>query len=533
MKKILFFLTILSFFGSGQAQNHHDYNAQKFDLYYVHDISRDNNWSEITLADQNSNFWTQNFNKDAKEFVTKILSPQAQGGDPRLQEIIRGILSITDKKVEFYVYNDVATSEVQQRQGMPLHPTWNGYAFCKDGSDPTKSWPCAVANNTPTHAGVIGIGNYFLNVASEDRINKYHDQLYLYETIIHELTHTQFGIPNESSLGNVPFYGDDREHYTTEMIPSMNAAFGEAVGNAYAMRYRKSSTWWGRQPTATRYNAAAGQRPPNKPLPVPGNQGGPPNKPLPKTPEQIQQERDASLQTSEQRNKNNNEQYDVITWFNKGHFLFADVNMVCGKPENANSTHCLTNRLGELNIRGSRYNPGKVPALAYSIYDLPPRFLLHNEMVQTNIFADFMTIFNSTAILTQSIKNALTRIDINADSTPHSAFGLVFKEMVKSAGTHKNLSNSPHEGQYMPLAILDFYTGFRIQSKRDLETAIGVKWTRGDVNIDAYFEKLRPQLLQYWTANNNIWDRSILVKFSKELRLNPRVAFGVRATRRN
>ncbi len=203
---------------------------------------------------------------------------------------------------------------------------------------------------------------------------------------------------------------------------------------------------------------------------------------------------------------------DVTSWLNANIPLFVD-SPTLGCSSSSSSAHCLEARLKSDRVP---FSNGELKKF-YKIRDIPLHRIAHNENIFANICYQYMKQFWSTGIMV----NNLRRTAPSFSSTTNS-FGKVFREMVRSASTYKH-PNKPSgvrsEGQYVPLAILDYYVGYKLNNKAALDTFLGTKWTTSDANIDAYFSKKRPVLLGF-RPNPLHWDESQLYKFSEYVRIH-------------
>jgi hypothetical protein len=136
---------------------------------------------------------------------------------------------------------------------------------------------------------------------------------------------------------------------------------------------------------------------------------------------------------------------------------------------------------------------------SYQIRDLPSEVLVHNETVQAYVFYAFMRYF-STMALVNDIKAVRTQTN-GTYGFPH-----VFGEMIKTGNNYHNRSGTgATHGQYFPLALLDFYTGFKLNSQATLDlclrTTQSSSWT---VDISDYWTpRNRGGLITKFNNNSN------------------------------
>lgn len=155
-------------------------------------------------------------------------------------------------------------------------------------------------------------------------------------------------------------------------------------------------------------------------------------------------------------------------------------------------------------------------ASCYKIRNIPPPILLYNESVTANVLYQYMREFGSQLMLVQDIKNAATEMNNSSNYT----FAPLFKEMTKSGMSFRNskaAAGTHTHGQLMPIAILDFYTGYKLNNKAALEAALSISWDNTYTNIDDYFSSRRNTLLGFRT-NATTWNiRQQLDKFAETI----------------
>lgn len=182
---------------------------------------------------------------------------------------------------------------------------------------------------------------------------------------------------------------------------------------------------------------------------------------------------------------------DIYSWLNNNQQLPYEVipaSACAGLPVNS----CLDTYLTTTHtVAAASTNTGTHGSTTYTINnyrmrDCPSDVLVHNEIVQGYIFYAFMRYFSVTSLV-DDIKAVKTQTN-GTYGFPH-----VFGEMVKTGNNYSNSgATGPTKGQYFPLALLDFYTGFKLASQPTLDlclrTTTSGTWT---VNIS-----------DYWTARN-------------------------------
>ncbi len=137
----------------------------------------------------------------------------------------------------------------------------------------------------------------------------------------------------------------------------------------------------------------------------------------------------------------------------------------------------------------------------YHIRDLPPEVLMHNETVLAFIFYTYAK-FIGMKRLVRSVRGASERT-LNSVGFPY-----VFERMVYYANGYSNQNKPPGErtyGQFLPVALMDFFTGFQLTDKQALNKCLGqMNLSRFEVNIDDYWDAgHRQKILQIHGRYNN------------------------------
>lgn len=458
MKKILLFAIFCTLFSFANGQtSHRDYIKSKLIVYYVHDPTAAMpasgtpafNNMRVNLNDiasngsTSGNFESTSTNRGLKTLLKKLLRPYNQGGDRKLQREVRGVLSLTNKPVVVFMYNDFTAPS-------SLHNDWDSKAIhCSITGDPTRSWPCAnTLPSKPALAGHIGIGAYFFGASTA--VGGYSTDAERAHVFVHELVHTQLDAPLESTLSGVRPYGEGG-HYWDELIPSQNWSFNEGIATAFALRYHFISGM------------------------------------------------------------------SVTSWLNNNSSVFVD-SPTTGCSSSSASNHCLEARLTAAGVTGTAgtvgTSPNTIPVKLYNIRDIPIKQMCNNETMFANVFYQYMQQFRSTALMTRSLRNS-----VSSFSASNNSFNKVFREMVKAGNNFSNRNNpegTRTHGQHVPLAILDYYTGYKLTDKAALGTALGSSWSSSDTNIDDYFSSKRSVLLGFRSSATN-WNVSQLSRFSEHV----------------
>jgi hypothetical protein len=260
----------------------------------------------------------------------------------------------------------------------------------------------------------------------------------------------------------IDMYGPDGNHFVDEAIPSKGSAFNEGIANAFSFRYF---------------------------IPDYGK---------------------------------------VSNAFQNNSSIFVESVPTCGPLPPP--LQCLQTRLSSASVAssstGTCFGGSSCGGanLCYNIRNMPPDVLLHWEMVSSAILYQYISQFRSEIMLVRNVKTILPTLSRGVyPLTP------LFKEMVKS-GMNYRPANAPAGsttfGQHLPIGIFDFYTGYKLSSKSDLETALGTTWLATDTNIDSYFTNHRSTLLGF-RASAQEWRVKQLDRFAENLNVrivNPQPA---------
>lgn len=445
MKKKLFiiatlFLLTSSVFAQSLEEKTRQYLREKLVFYYIDNPATakpaDFSSFEINKGDIADNkditspLWTNANNIGLKNLLIKMLRASANGGDAKMQRVIRNVLCISDKKVYVFLYNDVPNTAP--------HSSW---IYCKNSSGygaahNNASWPCAqqFTDRTLEASGHIGIGAYFFSPTRPAASGGWSAEAEKGHVFIHELVHTQVPLVLESSLGSVDMYGNDGGHNFHELLPSRNSAFNEGVATSFALRYHLPA-WM-----------------------------------------------------------------SMTTWYNNNEVMNIDNLTGCGALPPP--LHCLQTRLTSASVAAEA--ACTATAACYKLRSIPAPIVMHNETVSANILFQYMQQFGSELMLVRDVKNALTEMNKASNYT----FAPLFKEMVKSGMNYRNpkaAAGSTTHGQFLPLAILDYYTGYKVNDKATLASVLSVTWDATYTNVDDYFSSKRTTLLGFRT-NATTWN---------------------------
>ncbi len=189
----------------------------------------------------------------------------------------------------------------------------------------------------------------------------------------------------------------------------------------------------------------------------------------------------------------------MSAWFNNNDELFVDNISGCAAPP---PLHCLQLRLAAVPV-AAEASCSQSNAACYKIRNLTAPIIMYNENVSANILYQYMREFDSELMLIRDVKNAMTDMANAANYT----FTPLFKQMVKSGMNYHNPrapTGTVTHGQHLPLGILDYYTGYKVNSKATLESVLETTWAPTDTNIEDYFRSKRAVLIGF-RANATTW----------------------------
>ncbi len=201
----------------------------------------------------------------------------------------------------------------------------------------------------------------------------------------------------------------------------------------------------------------------------------------------------------------------MSSWFNNNVQLTVD--NLSGCSATSTQPHCLQARLA---AAGVATQPTTSTVLKrYNIRDVPANLITYCENTTTNILFMYMSQFRSDLMLVRDVKRAATDMGVASNYT----FAPLFKEMVKSGLNYHNpglRSGLRTHGQHMPLAILDYYTGYKLTNKAALEQVLGVTWDASYPAVDEYFANKRSVLLGF-RPNATTWQVRNLDQFAEHI----------------
>lgn len=200
---------------------------------------------------------------------------------------------------------------------------------------------------------------------------------------------------------------------------------------------------------------------------------------------------------------------NITKYLNENTHLFTD--SIAGCPAGSTSQHCLQQRLANASVT-AQASCWADAASCYEIQDIPSDALMHCETVSANVMYHCTRQFESEMMLVRAVRAMATQMRTTRGST----FAPVFREIVSRGNRFSNESNpagTATHGQHLPMAILDYCTGYKLNNMAALEAIIGGNWRPGDTDISGYFTRHRPTFLGYRT-NATTWDTDYLDKFA-------------------
>jgi hypothetical protein len=210
---------------------------------------------------------------------------------------------------------------------------------------------------------------------------------------------------------------------------------------------------------------------------------------------------------------------NMISWLNRTNYqVVIDSLFNCSTftPPTAPS-FCVKERLANNSVFPIARNGTD---MYYNLTSIPINSITHCESFSANIFYQYMKLMRSNLWLIQDIKTAMPQID---SRVPRYSFVPVFKQMMSSAallGSPGNImgGQDADNGKYLPIALFDFYSGYKLNNKLNLENALGITWDRAYLNIDTYFSTHRATFLGY-RANNATWSEVYLNQFATHIKV--------------
>ncbi len=406
---ILFALTILVLFQSVTAQSSRDYLKTKLRIYYVPHPNT-SPVEQILLDNQSI-------------FSGTELPLGALGTGSTMGRMVKAILAPAgsggDANFQMYaaevikIINKPVEIFLLNDLGTPLNDyAQTNYGFCPDGDN--YAWPCAsnISNDGSTPqatAGYMLLGEQNLRLLGLSNSKA---------TFLHELVHTQDQADSRGHIWEVNDqdfrYGADGDHFYTEATPNIAMSYTEGIANTIAFLYSASS-------------------------------------------------------------KN-----DAIRWFAENQILFVETT----RPDESLRIRLSPDAwLYDLMRLTTPPGPGIIvndPNIreilrtnyrGYKIRDIPPRFIMHNEQIIALICTEYAqrTGFSTYMNALKRSNNQLFRVSAGGLAilfTNLCEAGVPAGQSVQSVTT----SSTPGPKTYLlPLALADYYTGYRAQNAAEFK----------------------------------------------------------------
>ena len=457
----LLLVVFLFIAGNIQANTHsadqdRAYIASKIKFVYVPYPNSKNPTTE-TLDNHNiqagkttEKFWEDTYNPGAHNLVKALLLSPSNGGDQQLQYMVTRILKIRDKPVLIYLLNDHNLELLPKVADVFGGSVKDGKAWASGNnmekldafSKAMVKCEGAASKAVPlAFAGYMTLGTTYLN---ENQTSK------TYTSFVHELGHTQdrhvksdlsFYIGNESFI-----YGKDGSHWISEIIPSRAHAYHEGLANAFSYLYRHQ-----------RFNA----------------------------------------------------QYD---WFKDNGALRVELVYVDRNAQPSADAVCMgatrpsqniwiyeeikNQNISESQSRKSYSNPATDYAF-FSLQDLPPQYLVHNETIIALTVYSYvkLTNFSRFSYIVSSANEQIARRQHDAPlSELLDAMGrshLNKGESLDDIFFHQAKPTTPQK-YMLPLALIDYYTGYNAKNQDDL------------IKMAGYHANMQKWLILYWPHRETI-----------------------------
>jgi hypothetical protein len=205
---------------------------------------------------------------------------------------------------------------------------------------------------------------------------------------------------------------------------------------------------------------------------------------------------------------------NMTTWFNNNDSLFIDDLPNCTGHATI-PRHCLQARLAQIGV-DSTNACDMANAHCYRIRSIPAEIMMYNENTCANMLYQYMTQFDYGEVrFVRDIRMAAPYMR----GANQFTFASLFKVMVRTSLNYSNRPNNPAgettHGQHMPMALLDYYTGYKLENKAALESILGTRWLDTDTDILGYFPRHRPTFLGY-RANPTTWSERYIDRFAIE-----------------
>jgi len=397
----------------------------------------------IMAGTESGAFWADQSMRSLQELVRALLCDSARGGDDRLQSYAVGVLQIVNKPVIVYLLKDTngpITAIAQTNWGACMSPS-------------NRAWPCAINMSfiddwyqecarrgripSPTKrrdvkwAGQMALGAY-------EAYNR--NRQWVLGTFIHELVHTQDRSDDRGHLfwvQNQPFnYGQDGRHFWNEAVPDLASTYKEGIANTLSFLY------------------------------------------------------------------DNQKMQDTFRWFADNGFVMvekANASPSAG-PGDGPCVAAAPSRdvwlYDQLRNAGAREiaspNPNPYPNYAvFRIRDLPPRFIVYNEMILALVFSQY-----AQRLGVQRFLSALRAADAQLFRTSTSGSAVLFDTLCRAGLPQgqapesllaRQVSTAEAKTYLLPLAYADYFTSYRSATKAEFQTIFENRLDQ--VWIDLYWDR--------------------------------------------
>lgn len=365
------------------------------------------------------------------QLVTALIAPPNGGGDEELQQAAAGIIRILDKPVAVRLVNDTAggltAAAISQWDVCPSLVAVND----------NRAWPCAInqsladdymiecarrrgvaapARKDGQWAGYMSLGAQLLqngHFAGDPGRRR------AFAVFLHELVHTQDRSDSRAHMfwvnGRTYRYGDDDVHYTTEAVPNRAMTHTEGIANVFSMLYDTEE--WNRYFQWFANNGVMLVEQQISP-PVPG---------APQDP------------------------CHAVTAPSPDVWLFNQL-VAAGVTPLPQSTP----------LRPAGY-------AGFRIRSLPPRFVMHNEMILALVFAEYVRHISLDNYVI-ALKNSNDRLFRVSASGTAMLFEALCHAGLPEGETLQSVSGANRTGRktyLLPLAYADYFTGYRANTKAE------------------------------------------------------------------
>ncbi|HYR53108.1 MAG TPA: hypothetical protein VET83_10925 [Candidatus Dormibacteraeota bacterium] len=449
----------LLFTASAAGATDRDYLKTKLSFRYIaqpNDTTStpavlDNN--AIASGTETGAFWTNRNISGLQNLVRSLLREPARGGNVQLQSVVASVLKILDRPVMVRLLDDKAAPLTTR--------AYRQWEACPDQTG-QRAWPCARNASTqddqraqcaeamhvaaPPRRDASWAGSMTLGQGAFDAGNAGNPL----GTFVHELVHTQDRSSGDAHMFTVSQhsynYGSDGRHYYHEAMPNLAATYQEGIADAVMMIVDTASqdslfAWFSRNDVLLV----------EKTLLAPGTGAGP-----------------------------------APCW--------TDVTSPSPDIWLYNQLHAAGVR--ELHLRDDPY-----PGYGYfSVRDLPPRFIVHNEFIIGLVFSAY-----AQHLGLQKFLDALKANDATLFRTCASSIAVLYDALGRAGlGARPQhtfmppggLSGRPDDGPkpwLIPLAYADYFTSYNATTKADyasiFENMLPQEWV--DLYWDWYKARVR------------------------------------------